>query len=93
MRQAERPPPLDDGRRAAFGLATRFFGGVSRPLGFIPLSTVDMGIAVGIVIAYRVLLNAFHSRVLFRTSTAQLKHYDRRIERACASRIHCRQSK
>jgi hypothetical protein len=38
---------------AAFGLATRFFGGVSRPLGFIPLSTVDMGIAVGIVIAYR----------------------------------------
>ena len=36
----------------AFAVATPFFGRLSTLFGFVPLSTVEMGTVVGIVIAY-----------------------------------------
>jgi Mg2+-importing ATPase len=49
----------------AFALATPFFGRVSTLFGFVPLSTVEMGTVVGIVIAY-LAATEFAKRWFFR---------------------------
>ena len=54
---------------AAFALVVPFLGSGSRLFGFVPLSTVEMGIVVGIVIAYLVATEAT-KRWFFRARSA-----------------------